>query len=74
MGAYRIDIRDRQWLRLNIFINTRGQGSTQQIRMARVNGAIQIATRTKAGEQVVEQRVPNGFPGWNPENPNELFN
>lgn len=74
MGAYRFDIRGRERLRLNIFINTRGQGSIQQIRIARVNGAIQIATRTRAGEQVVEQRVPDGFPGWNPENPNELFN
>ena len=74
MGAYRFDIRDRERLRLNIFINTRGQGSMQQIRIARVNGAIQIATRTRAGERIVEQIVPDGFPRWNPENPNELFN
>ena len=74
MGAYRFDIRSRERLHLNIFINTRGQGAMQQIRIARVNGAIQIATQTRAGEQVVEQIVPDGFPGWNPQNPNELFN
>lgn len=74
MGAYRFDIRGRERLHLNIFINTRGQGAMQQIRIARVNGVIQIATRTTAGEQLVDQRVPEGFPGWNPENPNGLFN
>lgn len=46
----------------------------QQIRIVRVNGTIQIATRTRAGEKVVEQSVPDGLPGWNPEDPNELFN
>lgn len=74
MGAYRIDIRGRERLSLNIFINTRGQGAVQQIRVRRVNGAFQIATRTKVGDRVVEQRVPDGFPGWNAENPNDLFN
>lgn len=74
MGAYRFDIRGRERLHLNIFIDTRGQGTMQQIRIARVNGTIQIATRTRAGEKVVEQSVPEGFPGWNPENPNDLFN
>ena len=74
MGAYRFDIRGRERLYVNIFIDTRGQGAIQQIRIARVNGAIQIATRTRTGDTVVEQSVPDGFPGWNSENPNELFN
>jgi hypothetical protein len=74
MGAYRFDIRGRERLYLNIFIDTRGQGTVQQIRIVRVNGTIQIATRTRAGEKVVEQSVPDGFPGWNPEDPNALFN
>lgn len=73
MGAYRFDIRGRERLRLNIFISTRGLESKQQIRIVRVKGEIQIASRTRAGELVVEQRVPDGFPGWNPENPDELF-
>ncbi|MBS0160913.1 MAG: hypothetical protein JSS26_20220 [Nitrospira sp.] len=74
MGAYSFDMRGRERLYLNIFIQTRGQGATQQIRIARVNGAIQIANRTRVGEKVIEQSVPDGFPGWNPDKPNELFN
>lgn len=74
MGAYRFDLRGRDRLRLNVFFQTRGQGSMQQIRVARVDGQLKIATRTRAGEKVVEQTVPDDFPGWNPESPNELFN
>jgi hypothetical protein len=74
MGAYRLDMRNRERLYLNIFIDTRGQGVMQQLRIARVNGSIQIASRTRAGEKVLEQQVPDGFPGWNPEKPDELFN
>jgi len=74
MGAYQFDMHARERLYLNIFINTRGQGAMQQIRIARVDGAIQIAIRTRVGEKVIEQSVPDNFPGWNPDNPNELFN
>lgn len=74
MGAYRLSMKGRDRLYVNIFINTRGQNAIQQLRIARVDGSIQIATRTRAGENVVEQRVPDSFPGWNPDKPNELFN
>lgn len=74
MGAYRLEMKGRDRLYLNIFINTRSQGTMQQLRITRVNGTIQIATQTRAGEKVIEQKVPDGFPGWNPEKPNELFN
>jgi hypothetical protein len=74
MGAYRLDMRNRERLYLNIFIDSRGQGAMQQLRIARVNGAIQIASRTRAGEKVLEQQVPDGFPGWNSDKPDELFN
>ncbi|MDA8338346.1 MAG: hypothetical protein M0Z70_03475 [Nitrospiraceae bacterium] len=74
MSAYRFDMRGRERLYLNIFIQTRSQGSMQQLRVARVDGAMKIATRTRVGEKVVEQTVPDGFPGWNAEKPDDLFN
>lgn len=74
MGAYRLDMKARDRLYLNIFINTRSQGTMQQLRIARANGSIQIATQTRAGERIIDQRVPDGFPGWDPDKPNELFN
>lgn len=74
MGAYHLSLQGRNRLYVNIFINTRGQSAIQELRIARVEGSIQIATRTRAGEQVIEQSVPPNFPGWNPDKPDELFN
>lgn len=73
-GAYRLDMKLRNRLYLNIFINTRNQVTIQKLRIVRVNGSIQIATQTRTGERIIEQNVPDDFPGWNPNKPNDLFN
>jgi hypothetical protein len=73
MGAYRFDMRQRERLNVNIFIQTRTQGLTQQLRMAKVSDKILIAIRTRHGENVIEQTVPTDFPGADHSNLDALF-
>lgn len=73
MGAYRFDFTTRQKLNVNIFIQTRSQALTQQLRIARTEGGILIATQIKTGDKVIETNVPANFPGADPNNPNATF-
>ena len=45
MGAYRFDIRGRERLYLNVFIQTRTQGLTQLIRIAKTSSGVLIAIK-----------------------------
>ena len=73
MGAYRFDLSNRDRLNINIFIQTRTQGLTQQLRIIKKPDGISIATKTTAGEKVIECRVPEDFPGFNPADPDAVF-
>ncbi|WP_220396310.1 hypothetical protein [Arenimonas terrae] len=73
MSAYRFDMRGRQRLRINIFIFTRSGGATQQLRVDNSGDWPLIAVRTMNGDQVVELKVPEAFPGYDPQNPAALF-
>ena len=72
-GAYSFDLTTRQRLNINIFIQTRSKGLTQQLRIAKTEGGILIATKTMAGGKVIETSVPANFPGADPNNPNATF-
>lgn len=73
MSAYRFSLAGRDRLRVNIFINTRGQGLTQQIRVARVDEWFAVAVKTTVGNDVVEVTVPPNFPGRDPANLEAVF-
>ncbi|MGB6262123.1 MAG: hypothetical protein WBF72_06775 [Rhodanobacter sp.] len=74
MGAYRFDVRARQRLFLNIFLQTRSGGATQQVRVDSSGEFPLIAIRTVHGDKEIELKVPEGFPGYDPSNPSLLFN
>ncbi|NHQ87360.1 hypothetical protein HA050_14685 [Iodobacter sp. HSC-16F04] len=73
MGAYHFDLSERQRLNINIFIQTRSLGLMQQLRVIKTEAGILIASRTAAGEQIIEMNVPPDFPGADPNNPNATF-
>jgi hypothetical protein len=73
MGAYRIKLQGRNRLRLNIFIQTRSVGLTQQIRIESLADKRQWAVKTTAGDKVIELQVPEDFPGLVPGDPESVF-
>jgi len=73
MGAYRFNLSGRNRLHLNIFIQTRSQGTVQQFRIARLNREIRIAIKTTSGEKVIEQTIPADYPGYDSSNPDAVF-
>ena len=73
MEAYRFDLSNRDRLNINIFIQTRTQGLTQQLRIIKKPDGISIAIKTTAGEKVIECRVPEDFPGFNQADPDAVF-
>lgn len=72
-GAYRFDLSELQKLNINIFIQTRSQGLTQQLRVVRLKGELLIASKTQSGDRVIETCVPANFPDADPNNPNAIF-
>ena len=73
LGAYQFDIRDRERLNINVFIQTRTQGMTQLFRMVKTSDWITIAVKTTAGDKLIERVVPDNFPGADPANPDAVF-
>ncbi|HRF44661.1 MAG TPA: hypothetical protein PLD30_10560, partial [Candidatus Competibacteraceae bacterium] len=73
MGAYRFDISGRERLKVNIFIQTRTQGLTQQMRIAKLPTGLAIAIKTTAGERIIKRTVPENFPGFKPDDPDPVF-
>ena len=74
MSAYKFDLSSRDRLNANIFIRTRTQGLVQQLRAAKVADTILIALKTSHGNEVLEKKIPDGFPGYDPEKEGEFFN
>jgi hypothetical protein len=73
MGAYRFDLRQRDRLNINVFVQTRTQGLTQQFRIVKTSDWMLIAIKTTAGDQIIERVVPENFPGFDAENPDAVF-
>jgi hypothetical protein len=73
MGAYRFDLRNRERLNINVFIQTRTQGLNQQFRIVKTADSMAIAIKTTAGEKVIERVVPKNFPGVDPADPDAVF-
>jgi hypothetical protein len=73
LGAYRFDLTGRQRLHLNIFIQSRSQSGSQQLRIARMGGEIRIAIKTTVGDKVVERSIPVDYPGNDPNDPDAIF-
>ncbi|OGA00163.1 MAG: hypothetical protein A2Z64_01225 [Betaproteobacteria bacterium RIFCSPLOWO2_02_67_12] len=73
MGAYRFDLRTRERLNINVFIQTRTQGLIQQFRIVKTSNWMSIAIKTTAGEKVIERVVPADFPGVDPADPDAVF-
>lgn len=73
MGAYKFDVRGRQRLWINIFVQTRSGGATQQIRVDNSGEWPLIAVRTVNGDKEIDLQVPDAFPGYDPQNPSGLF-
>jgi len=74
MSSYQFSMSGRERLRLNVFINTRSQGVIQEIRIHRKDNWFQIAERVRSGETVLKLVVPEGFPNYDPANPDTVFN
>ena len=73
MGAYRFDLKGRERLKLNVFIQTRSKGLTQAFRVARVGDWFAIAIQTTVDGKVVNQNVPENYPGFDPADPAKVF-
>jgi len=72
MGIFAIDTSHRDLVRISMFIQTRNSGGQQLFRIAKVNGTLQIAIRTMLKNRN-ETQIPDGFPGYKPDNPDALF-
>jgi hypothetical protein len=73
MTAYRFDMTGRDRLKVNLFVQTRRGGLTQEFRVARVGNWYSIAFRTRSGEEVVKKAIPKDFPGFDAENEDAVF-
>jgi hypothetical protein len=71
--AYHFDLSNKDTFKINIFIQARNTGVTQQIRFARVNGKRVLAIQTKSGNDVIEQQIPENFPNYDPTNIENVF-
>lgn len=70
----KFDMRERSTLRLNVFFSTRSYGSVQLIRMSRdADGKLVYASRLKRDNEIVEEKIPKNFPGWDGESADTLF-
>lgn len=72
-GAYRLNLAGRDRLRVNISIQTRSLRGVQKIRVARVNGDFRVAQMSQVGEKPSEYIVPADYPGFDPGNPDAIF-
>ncbi|MBA3704586.1 MAG: hypothetical protein H0W84_01385 [Bacteroidetes bacterium] len=72
LDALRFDFSNRTQLRINISINYRSGGTTQQYRIVKVANDLKIAFQTSSGE-FTENRIPKDFPDYDPNNPQKIF-
>ena len=73
MGAYRFQLGGRDRLKVNVFVQTRNKGVTQEFRIARVGDWFSIAIKTTVEGSVVKLEVPDNYPGRDPANPASVF-
>jgi hypothetical protein len=74
MQAIQFDLSNREQLRVNIFIHTRTKGIIQELRVFCAGDWPVIAHRTKAEGEVIESRIPETVPNYDPDNPESIFN
>jgi len=72
MEVFWFDMTARERLRINIFLQTRNSGGSQQFRVAKVGGQIKIAVKTDIGN-FHQTGVPDDFPNYDPSNPDLVF-
>jgi hypothetical protein len=73
MGAYSFDVRGKNALNVNVFVQSRNKGLIQQFRVARVGDWFSIAIRTTVEGEVVQESIPDNFPLPDPANPKSIF-
>ena len=73
MGAYKFNLSGKDRLNVNVFVQTRNKGVTQELRIARVDNWFAIAIRTTVEGNVVKLQVPENFPGLDPAKPEGVF-
>jgi len=70
---YVFEMKDREWIRINIFVQTRSGGCIQQFRIGRMSdGQILIASATDKPDGPVFN-IPLNFPGYEAGKEKELF-
>lgn len=72
-AAYRIDVKNRERLALNIFIRTRSQSITQELRFVWLGGKRLVAMKTSVEGKVTKLEIPSDFPGADLANPQSVF-
>jgi hypothetical protein len=70
--AFGFDLGIRDRLRINIFIQTRNSGLTQEIHVAKGGGGWRVAIQTKS-EKFNEVKIPSDFPDYDPLHPEKVF-
>lgn len=73
LAAYRFNLAGKQRLRVNIFVQARNGGLTQEFRIERVANWFAFATTTTVDGNIVKQEVPENFPGFDPADPAKVF-
>src|SRR5262249_48170966 len=72
LDVFKFDMSARWQLKINIFLQTRNGGGSQQVRVARANGVIKIAIKTEIGS-LKEMKIPSDFPVYDPNKPDLVF-
>jgi hypothetical protein len=73
IGAYKFQLGGRDRLKVNVFVQTRNKGVTQEFRIARAGDWFSIAIKTTVEGRVVKLEVPDNYPGRDPANPASVF-
>lgn len=73
LNVFEFDFRNRNELKLQVFLRYRAGQATQLVRVIKVNNIPLIAIRTYYENEVVEDNIPEGFPGYNGTNADQIF-
>lgn len=72
IGCLRFDFSNRSRLRINVFSRCRNRNITQQIRVVKIEDKLIIAYQIKS-DNFNKTNVPDNFPGYNPNNIENIF-
>ena len=67
------DLTTRKQLRLNFFVNFRKGSASQEIRVIKDGDIQKIANRMRFGTKVIYLQMSPGFPGFDPKEPDKIF-